>query len=205
LPRRSSARIPAATTTQERSVPDTSSVSVRASNDIGAGWQHEPPGTGGACRIRRIPHGLFYEDFDEGRQFHHHWGRTFSESDAIWYATFSLQYNAIYFNRQAAVDAGFRDLIVHPIFVFTTALGLSVEDLSEAGGPFLGVEDVHHLAPTYPGDTIYAHSTVVSRRLTASRAGWGVVEWATHAVNQDGVRVVEYHRRNLSKQRAPQE
>ncbi len=186
-------------------MPDTSSASDRAGTSMG-----EPPlpeGSRGSDgrRLRRVQHGLFYEDFDEGRRFHHHWGRTFVQSDAIWYSTFTLQYNPIYFNRQAAIDAGYRDLIVHPIFVFTTALGLSVEDLSEAGGPFLGVEEVRHLAPTYPGDTIYAHSTVVSRRLTQSRPGWGVVEWATHAVNQDGVRVVEFHRRNLSKQRPPQE
>jgi itaconyl-CoA hydratase len=185
-------------------VPDTSSASERASNPGDDQAQLGAPDMR-SRRVRRIPHGLYYEDFDEGRRFHHHWGRTFSQSDAIWYATFTLQYNAIFFNREAAIDAGFRDLIVHPIFVFTTALGLSVEDLSEAGGPFLGVEDVRHLAPIYPGDTIYAHSSVVSRRLTASRPGWGVVEWATHAVNQDGVRVVEFHRRNLSKQRPPQE
>jgi itaconyl-CoA hydratase len=186
-------------------VPDTSSASDGASTRIESISQPAASPQGGARRIRRIAHGLFYEDFDEGRRFHHHWGRTFCEADAIGYSTFTLQYNPIYFNREAALDAGFRDLVVHPIFVFTTALGLSVEDLSEAGGPFLGVEDVRHLAPTYPGDTIYAHSSVVSRRLTASRPGWGVVEWATHAVNQDGVRVVEFHRRNLSKQRPPQE
>lgn len=121
--------------------------------------------------------------------------------DALWYATFSLQYNPIYTNKEAAIDAGFRGVVVHPVFVFTTALGLSVEDLSEAGGPFLGVDDVRHFAPVYPGDTIYAHSEVISRRLTASRPGWGIVEWATHAVNQDGHRVVEYRRRNLSKQK----
>lgn len=92
-------------------------------------------------------------------------------------------------------------MLIHPLFVFTTALGLSVEDLSEAGGPFLGIDDLIHFAPTYPGDTIRAYSEVLSCRLTNSRPGWGIVEWKTHAVNQDGIRVVEFRRRNLSKSR----
>ena len=53
-----------------------------------------------------------------------------------------MQYNPIYFSAPHARALGYKGILVHPMFVFATALGLSVEDLSEAGGPFLGVEDL---------------------------------------------------------------
>ena len=38
--------------------------------------------------------------------------------------------------------AGTRRSTPGPLLVLATVIGLSVEDLSEAGGPFLGVNDV---------------------------------------------------------------
>lgn len=151
-----------------------------------------------------ISHGLLYEDFEIGRRFEHHWARTFAQADATGYSAMSMQYNPIYFSDPHARAAGYAGVLVHPMFVFATAIGLSVEDLSEAGGPFLGVEDLQFLRPVFPGDTIAAQSEVVSRRATESRPGWGVVEWHTRAFNQRGEVVVDFRRRNLSKMRSAQ-
>jgi acyl dehydratase len=151
---------------------------------------------------RRIPRGLLYEDFEDGMEFSHHWGRTFTEHDAIWYSNMTMQYNPLYFNSEYAKKLGYRGIPIHPLFVFTTALGLSVEDLTEAGGPFLGVDDLVFHRPVYAGDTIQSRSTVLSRRTSKSHPGWGIVEWRTSAVNQDKEPVLEYRRRNLSKMRS---
>ena len=151
--------------------------------------------------VRRIQRGLLYEDFAEGQTFRHHWGRTFNEHDAVWYSNMTMQYNPLYFVEPYAKELGYRGIPIHPLLVFTTALGLSVEDLSEAGGPFLGVDDLEILEPVYAGDTIYSHSVVKSCRTTESRPGWGVVEWHTTGVNQDGRTVLSFRRRNLSKMR----
>lgn len=152
--------------------------------------------------VKRIPRGCLYEDFEEGRIFEHHWGRTFTPHDALWYSTTTMQYNPIYCNEVYAKRLGYDGILVNPLLVLTTALGLSVEDLSEAGGPFLGIDDVEFHRPVYPGDTIRSRSVVVSRRPSASRAGWGIVEWRTTAVNQRDESVLEYRRRNLSRMRA---
>ena len=74
---------------------------------------------------------------------------------------------------------------------------LSVEDLSEAGGPFLGVEDCSFLHPVYPGDTLTAESTVIDARVSESRPNTGIVSWHTEGRNQDGQPVVDYRRTNL--------
>jgi acyl dehydratase len=153
---------------------------------------------------RTIPHGLLYEDFEIGRRFEHHWARTFTDADAHSWSAMTMQYNPIYFSVPHARAAGYEGVPVHPMFVFATTIGLSVEDLSEAGGPFLGVEDLNFHRPVYPGDTIAVSSEVVSRRTTKSRVGWGVVEWRTQACNQRGELVIEFRRSNLSKMRAAQ-
>lgn len=147
----------------------------------------------------RQERGLLYEDFSVGQQFEHHWGRTFNASDASLFSNMFLQTNPIFFNAPYARTLGYDDVIVPPMFVFATILGLSVEDLSEAGGPFLGVDDLSFGVPVHAGDTVYARSTVVSQRLTESRPGWGITEWHTRGHNQNGDEVVTFHRRNLSR------
>jgi acyl dehydratase len=151
--------------------------------------------------VRRIERGCLYEDFTEGRVFEHHWGRTFTEHDGILYSTFTMNYNPIYVNAEYARTLGYAALVINPLLVWTTALGLTVEDLSEAGSLFLGVDDLRFDRPVYAGDTIRARSTVLSRRTSGSRPGWGIVEWKTTAVNQRGETVLEYRRRNLSRMR----
>lgn len=151
--------------------------------------------------VKRVERGGLYEDFPEGRVFDHHWGRTFTPHDSILYSNLTMQYNPMYTNAEYARRLGYEGLVVNPLLVWTTALGLTVEDLSEAGGPFLGVDDLVFHRPVYAGDTIYARSVVLSRRESASRPGWGIVEWRTTCVNQRGEPVLEYRRRNLSRKR----
>ena len=76
-------------------------------------------------------------------------------------------------------------------------------DLSEAGGPFLGVEDCTFHRAVHPGDTVTAVSTVVDARTSESRKGVGIVTWHTEAHNQRGELVVDYRRTNLVAKRAP--
>lgn len=150
--------------------------------------------------IRR-QRGLHYEDFEEGRRFDHHWGRTITEFDTIWFSTTTLNVNPIYFNREHAHALGHPQIVVNPLLVYNVVLGLSVEDLTEAGGPFLGVTQLQFGVPVYPADTLSSSSVVVSRRLSNSMSGWGIVEFHTTGLNQNGDVVVDYLRKNLSKTR----
>ena len=151
--------------------------------------------------VKRVPRGCFYEDFTEGRVFAHHWGRTLTVEDSLLFNNLTMNYNPIHFNAEYARRLGYEGLVMNPLLVFTTVLGLSVEDLSEAGGPFLGVDDVRFHRAVYAGDTVYARSEVLSRRESQSRPGWGIVEWRTTGANQHGELVLEYRRRNLSRRR----
>ena len=145
--------------------------------------------------------GHAFEDFREGLVFEHHWGRTLNEGDNSLFVTIALRFLPLYFNAEYARAHGHPGVVIDPLLVLCTVVGLSVEDLSEAGGPFLGVEDVEFLRPVHPGDTITARSRVVSRRESESRPGFGIVTWETEGRNQRGEAVVSYRRTNLVAKR----
>ncbi|MFT3801385.1 MAG: MaoC family dehydratase [Burkholderiaceae bacterium] len=152
-----------------------------------------------AARLRVRGHR--YEDFDIGRSFVHHWGRTLTEADNTLFCTLTLHYNPLYTNRETARRHDLRDTPVNPLLVFNTVFGLSVEDLSEGGGPFLGVEQLVYGQPVYPGDTLFARSTVIARRPAGNRPGYGIVTWQTRGDNQRGEEVVRFERTNLVRMR----
>ncbi len=147
--------------------------------------------------------GRTLEEFDVGHGFDHHWGRTLTDGDNAIFTTVTLAYNPLYFNAEYARSQGHPSVVINPMLVLCTVLGLSVEDLSEIGGPFLGVDELTFHRPVYPGDTISASSRVHSKRESESRPESGIVTWHTEGRNQRGELVVDYKRTNLvSKGRA---
>jgi len=118
--------------------------------------------------------GHSFEDFTEGQVFVHHWGRTINAGDNSLFTTATLSYCPLYFNVEYAHAHGHSDVVVNPMLVVCTVVGMSVEDLSEAGGPFLGINGLKFHRAVYPGDTLSARSTVVVyssyRSVTGSQA-----------------------------------
>ncbi len=146
-----------------------------------------------------------FQDFDVGDVHVHHWGRTITDGDNAIFSTATCNWNPMHLNAEYAKAHGHDDVVVNPMLVLCTVVGLSVEDLSETGGPFLGMEDVTFHRAVHPGDTISAASTVVDARESDSRPNVGIVTWHTEAHNQRGELVVDYRRTNLvAKRRTPE-
>jgi acyl dehydratase len=157
-----------------------------------------------AVKIRRGSN--HYEDFQLGQLFQHHWGRTLNDGDNTLFSTLTLSFNPLYFNAPYARVHGHRATVVNPMLVFLTVFGLSVEDLSEAGGLFLGVDGLTFHRAVYPGDTLTARSTVIERRESQSRPELGIVTWQTEGRLYDGgasegPMVVDFRRSNLIPKR----
>lgn len=153
--------------------------------------------SGDLSGARTLHKGTTWDEFTEGRVFTHHWGRTITESDNTVFTTLTLSYNPMYFNEPFAKEHGHDSVVVNPMLVFGVVFGLSVEDLSERGGLFLGVDDLTFHETVYPGDTLTARSTVVSKRVSESRKGQGIVTWHTEGFNQRDERVIDFKRSNL--------
>ena len=161
------------------------------------------------ARARKVPKGHLFEDVELGQVFNHHWGRTLNQSDSTLFTTLTMNFNPLYFNAPYARAHGHRQVPVNPMLVFLTAFGLSVEDLSEAGGLFLGVDALTFHRTIYPGDTLVARSTVVEKRESQSRPDLGIVTWHTEGFllegasrnGGEGALAVDFRRSNLIPKR----
>lgn len=145
--------------------------------------------------------GNSFDDFAVGVVFDHHWGRTIEQSDNILFSLTTLQFNPLFFNREYAKADGHANIVVAPMLVFATVFGLSVEDLSERGGAFLGVDDLSFETPVHVGDTLTARSTVQALRPSKSDTNYGIATWLTEGFNQRGERVIIFTRSNLVPRR----
>jgi itaconyl-CoA hydratase len=149
-----------------------------------------------ASSFEAVVRGRRFEDFEVGQVFLHHWGRTITAADNTLFSTATCCWLPMYLNVPYAISHGHPDVVVHPMLALCTVVGMSVEDLSEGGGAFLGLEACTFHRPVYPGDTLIARSTVVAARPSQSRPG-GIVTWNTEAHNQHGDLVADFTRTNL--------
>ncbi len=152
-------------------------------------------------RERWVERGRYLEDFEVGAVYHHHWGRTLTDGEAVAFAADTMNFNPLYFNREYAKAHGHPDVVVCPWYVFMLTLGLSVEDVSERSTGLLGYGNARFLQAVYPGDTIVAESTVVEIRESKSKPDQGIVKTRLRAHNQRGELVLEFERTNLVKRR----
>ncbi len=151
---------------------------------------------------RKIPvRGRFYEDFNVGDRYRHHWGRTITEGEAALFATWTMNVNPLYFNRVYAQSLGHPTTPVSPLFAMNVVFGLSVEDLSEQALAHLGYWAMKFEEPVYPGDTLFSESEVLDKRPSESKNDRGIVHVRTRGLNQAGKAVLEYERKILVKKR----
>jgi acyl dehydratase len=148
--------------------------------------------------------GRFLEDFSPGDVFQHPLGRTISEADSTWFTLLTCNTNQNHFNQHLArtnpVSGG--RLIVNSGLTVALVLGLSVIDMSQNAVANLGWTDIRLTHPVYVGDTLYAESTVLGVRESASRPGFGILTMRTRGLNQDGVDIVTWERSVLIPSRA---
>jgi itaconyl-CoA hydratase len=147
------------------------------------------------ARLRRK--GRHFEDFRLDQSMQHHWGRTIGQADNLLFSSLTLHYNPLYLNEPYARAEGHPDAVINPYLVFLTVFGMSVEDLSEAGGAFLGVDDLVFHRAVHPGETLTARSAVVALRESTSRPGFGIATWRTEGLDDAGMVVIEFVRTNM--------
>jgi itaconyl-CoA hydratase len=154
------------------------------------------------ARARPWRRGNAFENFELGQVFTHHWGRTLTTSDNTVFTALTLHYNPLYTNADYAKAHGYPDMVVCPLLVFNTVFGLSVEDLSEIGGPFLGVDKLTYHRPVIVGETVYASSKVIGIREAGSRPEYGIVTWHTSGYDPSGTLLLDFERANLVRKKS---
>jgi acyl dehydratase len=149
--------------------------------------------------------GLWYEELEVGAIYRHAPGRTVSEADNILFSTLTMNPQALHLDGAWAAQQPFGQRLVNSLFTLSTLVGLSVAQLTQGTiVANLGFSDVSFPKPVFHGDTLYAETIVLEKRLSTSRPGAGIVTFEHTARNQDGVVVAVAKRTTMVLMRPSQ-
>jgi itaconyl-CoA hydratase len=141
--------------------------------------------------------GLYYEDFEVGDVFEHRPGRTITDVDNIWLTLLTMNVQPVHFDAAYAAKTEWKKMLVDSTFTLALLTGMSVRTVSAKVVANLGWDKVKATRPVFAGDTLYAESTVLSKRESESRPTQGIVTVSTRGLNQDGKEVMSFERTML--------
>jgi acyl dehydratase len=144
-------------------------------------------------RIRADP-GRYYEDFIVGDLYEHRPGRTITEADNTWFTLLTMNQHPVHFDAEYAAKSEFGKPLVNSTLTLAIVVGMSVADTSQKAVANLGWKDIRLSAPVFNGDTIYAQSEVLEKRLSASRPTQGIVTIRTTGMKADGTEFMVFER-----------
>ncbi|MDQ4215548.1 MaoC family dehydratase [Microbacterium capsulatum] len=129
--------------------------------------------------------GLYFEEFEEGAVYLHRPGRTVTEADNVLFTTLTMNTQALHLDAAWSAGTEFGERLVNSMFTLSTLVGLSVAQLTMGTiVANLGFTEISFPAPVRVGDTLYAETRIVSKRLSSSRPGQGIVTFAHTMRNQ---------------------
>ena len=141
--------------------------------------------------------GRYFEDFEIGHTYEHRPGRTITQSDNTWFTLLTMNTHPLHFDEEYGKATEFGKTLVNSTFTVAVMVGMSVSDVSQKAIANLGWTDIVLPHPLFVGDTLYAESEVLEKRLSESRENCGIVTVQTTGTNQDGVVVASYKRSAL--------
>jgi itaconyl-CoA hydratase len=141
--------------------------------------------------------GLYFEDFVPGTTYEHRPGRTITDVDNIWNTLLTMNTQQVHFDVAYAAKTEWKKLLVDSTFTLAVITGMSVRTVSAKVVANLGWDKVKATHPVFAGDTLYAESTVLSKRESASRPTQGIVTVETRGINQDRKVVMTFERTML--------
>jgi itaconyl-CoA hydratase len=144
-------------------------------------------------RFREVS-GLYWEDFEPGDVFEHRPGRTVLDTDNVWFTLLTMNMQPLHFDAAYAAHTQWKRLLVDSTFTLALLTGMSVRTISGKVVANLGWDKVKATQPVFAGDTLYAESTILSKRESKSRPTQGIVTVATRGINQDGAEVMSFER-----------
>jgi len=121
--------------------------------------------------------GLWFEEFEEGVRYLHRPGRTVTEADNVLFTTLTMNTQGLHLDAHWSAEQPFGERLVNSMWTLATVVGASVTQLTLGTiVANLGFSVVEFPAPLHHGDTLYSETTVLGKRVSASRPGQGIVE-----------------------------
>jgi acyl dehydratase len=131
--------------------------------------------------------GLFYEDLPLGRTFKTI-GRTITDADIVNFINCTGMVEVLFTNAEFRKhESDIKQRIAPGAMVYAFAEGLLVQaTMQYTGYAFLGCGEMTMENGTFADDTIHVECEVIESRLSAKRAGRGLVRTRNKVIKQDG-------------------
>lgn len=147
--------------------------------------------------------GLYLDELEPGRIYHHALRKSVTESDNMLFSVMTLNPQPLHIDFDFAAKSEWGKPLVNSLFTLGLMIGISVHDLTlgtTIGN--LGMTDTVFPHPVFHGDTIRVETTVISVRESRSRPDRGIAEFEHRAYNQDDVLVARCTRQAMMMKKA---
>ena len=140
-------------------------------------------------------YGRYYEEFQIGDIYKHWPGKTITEADNHLFCMMTMAGSPIHIDSNFAKNEMLhgKNLVVGT-YIYSLLTGMSVSDISGKAIASLEVNQLKHLLPVYNGDTIYASTEILNKRLSKSRPGEGILSVRTTGINQNDQIICTFER-----------
>lgn len=138
--------------------------------------------------------GLDYDELTEGLVIEHRPGRTLTETDSLLGAALSANAAPIHTDAHYAQNTEWGRILVCGGVTLNLVVGMTVRSISAMTTANLACDKVRFTAPVFVGDTLYARTEVLQRRLSRSRPCDGIIICRTDAHNQQDTQVLTFTR-----------
>lgn len=135
-----------------------------------------------------------YEDFEQGMVINHWPGRTLTESDNTWLTLLLMNQHPLHFDKIYAAQTNYGKVLVNSSITLALIGGMTVQTLSARAIANLGWDKVRLKDPVFVGDTLYARSRILSKRLSKSRHNQGIITVETTGLKASGEVVIVFER-----------
>ena len=147
--------------------------------------------------------GLYLDEFQAGRVFHHQLRKTVTESDNVLFSVMTLNPQPLHIDFDFASKSEWGKPLVNSLFTLGLMIGISVHDTTLGTTVAnLGMKETVFPHPVFHGDTIRVETEVLSARASKSKPDRGIVELEHRAFNQDGVLVAKCTRQAMIMKQA---
>lgn len=153
-----------------------------------------------APNVYRERIGIDFEDFEPGMVFQHRPGRTIYQTDNARHTLESLNGAMLHFDEEYARHTEWERPLVVSTYTLEVVTGMTTRTFGRVAAN-LGWDKVTLPHPVFHGDTLYAASTILSKRDSKSRPAQGILRIATEGANQDGKVVIRFERTILMYKR----
>jgi len=147
----------------------------------------------GEHRYREVV-GFCYEELDVGTIVEHRPGRTVTELDNVLMSMLSMNASPLHIDAAFSAHETWGQPLVSSLVTLSIICGMSVRSTSGRAIANLGWEQIRLINPVFVGDTLYAESEILGKRLSTSRPGEGIVSCRTSGIKSTGEIVLTFQR-----------